>query len=59
MTDNCNADILTQARANVADRQTPANGRAVIRGEWDGGILVQAEIERLLREPVLAAGDDA
>lgn len=58
MTDNCNADILAQARANVADRQTPANGRAIMRGEWDGGTLVQAEIERLLREPVLVEGGE-
>ena len=54
----CNADILAQARANVAEHQTPANGRAIARGEWDGGSLVQAEIARLLREPVMAHGDD-
>jgi hypothetical protein len=45
----CNADILAQARANVADRQTPANGRAVMRGEWDKGALVQNEIARLTK----------
>lgn len=59
MTDNCNADILATARANVAERQTPANGRAVIAGEWDNGSLVQGEVARLLREPVLAEGDEA
>jgi hypothetical protein len=42
-------DILTQARANVAARQTPANGRAVMRGEWDNGALVQNEIARLTK----------
>jgi hypothetical protein len=42
-------DILAQARANVAARQTPANGRAVMRGEWDNGALVQNEIARLTK----------
>jgi hypothetical protein len=55
---SCNADILAQARANVAEYQTPANGRAIARGEWDGGILVQAEIARLLREPVISGGEE-
>lgn len=55
MTENCNSDILAQARANVADRNNPAHRRAICeRGEWDGGTLVQAEMERLLREPVIA-----
>lgn len=54
----CNADILAQARANVAECQTPANGRAIARGEWDGGSLVQAEIARLLREPVIDEGSE-
>ena len=58
MTD-CNEDLLKQARANVASRQMPANGRAVMRGEWDGGSLVQTEIERLLKQPVIAEGEDA
>ena len=55
MTD-CNQDILAQARANVGERTTPANARAIARGEWDGGTLVQAEMERLLRDPVIAEG---
>lgn len=53
MTENCNSDILAQARANIGERTTPANARAIARGEWDGGSLVQAEMERLLREPVI------
>jgi hypothetical protein len=44
-----NSEILNQARANVAARQTPANGRAVMRGEWDCGTLVQNEIARLTK----------
>ena len=39
--------ITLQARENVAKRQTPANGRAIMRGEWDAGTLVQDEIKRL------------
>ena len=57
MTD-CNADILATARANVAARQTPANGRAVMAGDWDAGSLVQGEIERLLKKPIIAEGVD-
>jgi hypothetical protein len=54
MTDNCNSDILATARSNVAARQMPANGRAVLRGEWDEGSLVREEMERLLKNPALA-----
>ncbi len=56
MTD-CNQDILTTARANVGQRTTPANARAIARGEWDSGTLVQQEVERLLKAPILAEGD--
>ncbi len=56
MTDNCNADILAQARANVGERTTPANARAILAGQWDSGTLVQAEIARLLRKPEIAEG---
>ena len=42
--------ITLQARENVAKSQTPANGRAIMRGEWDAGTLVQDEIKRILRE---------
>jgi hypothetical protein len=64
---NCNSDLIATARANVAARQTPANGRAVLRGEWDpvydGGVcvsgkLVDTEIERLLREPMMTEDSD-
>jgi hypothetical protein len=58
MTHNCNSDLIATARANVAASQTPANGRAVLRGEWDGGSLVQGEVERLLREPLMAESSD-
>jgi hypothetical protein len=58
MTD-CNQDILQAARANVASRQTPANARAIHRGEWDGGTLVKGEVERLLKAPIIAEGEDA
>jgi hypothetical protein len=52
MTDNCNEDLVRQARRNVADRY--AHGytiRAIINGEWDTGCLVRDEVERLLRNP--------
>ena len=56
---SCNADILAQARANVADSNNPAHRKAICeRGEWDGGSLVQAEIARLLREPVISEGSE-
>ena len=65
MTD-CNQDILAQARANVADRHTEAHRADIMAGNWDPkfnpdgtikhGTLVQAEMERLLREPVIAEG---
>ena len=49
---DCNADLLAEARANVAARNNPAHRRAICeRGEWDGGSLVRAEVERLLKNP--------
>lgn len=69
MTQDCNADLLATARANVAQRQNPAHWRAIASGDWDpvyndagecvAGTLVHAEIARLLREPVLVEGEDA
>lgn len=68
MTDNCNADILEQARANVADRHTKGHRADIMAGKWDPvfnddgsllhGTLVQAEIENLLRQPILAEGEE-
>ena len=65
MTD-CNADLLAQARANVAERHTPGHRADIIAGKWDPvfnedgsirhGTLVQAEVERLLKRPILAEG---
>lgn len=52
MTDNCNQDIVQQARRNVADRWVqPYTIRAILAGEWDAGRLVREEVERLLRNP--------
>ena len=34
MTENCNSDILAQARANVGERTTPANARAIATTRW-------------------------
>ena len=55
---SCNADILAQARANVADSNNPAHRTAIMAGEWDAWGLVQAEIARLLREPVISGGEE-
>lgn len=52
----CNADILAQARANVADQNNPAHRTVIMAGDWDAWGLVQAEIARLLREPVIDEG---
>lgn len=57
MTENCNADILTTARANVAANNCPAHRNSIMAGDWDAWGLVQAEIERLLKAPILAEGD--
>ena len=54
MTDNCNSDILAQARANVIETQNYAHRNAILAGRWDAHGLVQAEIARLLRTPVIA-----
>lgn len=52
MTDNCNQDLVQQARRNVADRYVqPYTIRAILAGEWDTGRLVRDEVERLLRNP--------
>ena len=63
---DCNQDILMTARANVADRHTPGHRAEIMAGNWDPvfnddgtvkhGTLVQAEMERLLREPVIVEG---
>lgn len=58
MTDNCNQDLIQQARRNVADRYVqPYTIRAILAGSWDSGGLVRDEIEKLLRQP--PAGDAA
>lgn len=66
MTD-CNEDLLMTARANVADRHTPGHRADIMAGLWDPvsnpdgtikhGTLVQAEIARLLREPLKVEGE--
>lgn len=69
MTENCNSDLLPVARLNVAERQNPSHRKAICeRHEWDPvynpdgtvrhGLLVHLEMERLLREPVIAEDSD-
>ena len=61
----CNEDILKTARANVADRHHPAHRKPILAGDWDGtddpatGVLVKAEVARLLKTPTLDQGGDA
>ena len=47
MTD-ANSDALLVARSLVADTNNPAHRRAIMRGEWDGGTLVQARLREVL-----------
>lgn len=59
MTNDCNKDLVAQARRNVADRYKQTYQiNAIIAGDWDRGSLVKDEIELLLKQPPLAEGED-
>lgn len=59
MTDDCNKDILAQARRNIADQFPQTyHQNAILAGEWDKGLYIQNEVERLLKQPPLAKGED-
>ena len=59
MTDDCNRDLVAQARRNVAGRHVQSYTiNAILAGDWDAGRLVRDELERLLKEPPLAEGED-
>lgn len=52
MTDDCNRNILEQARRNVADRFVQVyHINAILSGDWDKGELVTTELNRLLKNP--------
>ena len=52
MTEDCNKDVLAQARRNVADKfHQDYHINAILRGDWDSGKYVQDEIKELLRNP--------
>ena len=54
MTDNCNRDLVLQARRNVAERFVQTYQiNAIMSGDWDTGKLVREEVERLLKHPPL------
>lgn len=57
MTD-CNQDLLATARANVIETQNYAHRNAILRGDWDNFTLVKAEVERLLKQPVISEGNE-
>ena len=58
MTYDCNADLLATARANVIEQNNPAHRNAILAGQWDQWGAVQAEVERLLKQPPME-GDEA
>ena len=54
-----NSDLWNEARLNVASNQNRAHWRAICeRHEWDEGTLVRNEVERLLKSPLLAQGEE-
>jgi hypothetical protein len=60
MTDDCNADIVAQARRNVADSYVQTyHINAIMSGDWDNGTLVKEEVARLLKQPPLASGEES
>lgn len=60
MTDDCNADLLAQARRNVADNYVHTyHINAILSGDWDTGTLVKGEVARLLKQPPLTTGEDS
>jgi len=55
---DCNQDLLATARANVIETQNYAHRNAILRGDWDNFTLVKAEVERLLKQPVISEGNE-
>jgi hypothetical protein len=59
MTEDCNSDVLKQARRNVADKYVQGyHHRAILSGEWDEGQLVTDELQRLLKEPEITNAEE-
>jgi hypothetical protein len=59
VTSDCNKDLMAQARRNVADLFPQTyHQNAILAGDWDKGIYVKQEVERLLKQPPLAQGED-
>lgn len=59
MTDDCNKDLVMQARRNVADLFPQTyHQNAIMAGDWDSGSYVKGEIERLLKKPPIASGEE-
>jgi len=59
MTDDCNRDLIAQARRNVADLFPQTyHVNAILAGDWDNGSYVKGEVERLLKQPPLSSGDE-
>jgi len=59
MTDDCNRDLIAQARRNVADLFPQTyHQNAILAGEWDKGLYIQNEVERLLKQPPISSGEE-
>ncbi len=59
MTDDCNKDLVKQARRNVADLFPQTyHQHAIMGGDWDNGSYVKGEIERLLKKPPITSGEE-
>lgn len=59
MTEQCNLDIVKQARRNIADKfYQQYHINAIMSGDWDTGELVKQEVERLLKNPPITESED-
>ena len=52
-----NTDLLATARANVIERNKYAHRNAILAGQWDAWGQVQAEVERLLKQPPMEGAE--
>lgn len=59
MTQDCNQDLIKQARLNLTERYVQTyHVNAILKGDWDKGSIMQEEVESLLKQPPIAEGGD-
>jgi len=59
MTQDCNQDLIKQARLNLTERYVQTyHVNAILKGDWDKGSIMQEEMENLLKQPPIAEGED-